>query len=151
MSGSPDRDAGELRLERTIQASAEDLFDAWTNAELLKRWWHAERDWETPSAEVDPRLGGLLRITMRNPADGTEYGGSGEYTILERPRRLAFTWTWDDDELARRQLVEVEFIEQDPETTLVVVTNRGLPREEMGDYREGWTASLENLEDALAG
>jgi uncharacterized protein YndB with AHSA1/START domain len=151
MSGSPDRDAGELRLERTIQASAEDLFDAWTNAELLKRWWHAERDWETPSAEVDPRLGGLLRITMRNPADGTEYGGSGEYTILERPRRLAFTWTWDDDELARRQLVEVEFIAQGPETTLIVVTNRGLPREQLGDYREGWTASLENLEDALAG
>jgi uncharacterized protein YndB with AHSA1/START domain len=87
---------------------------------------------------------------MRNPGDGTEYGGSGEFTIFERPRRLAFTWTWDDDELARRQLVEVEFIEQGPEKTLIVLTNRGLPKEEAGDYREGWTASLDNLEDALA-
>lgn len=150
MSESPDRNAGEVRLERTIRASAEELFDAWTDAELLKLWWHAERDWETPSAAVEGRLGGRVRITMRNPADGTEYGGSGEYTIFERPRRLAFTWTWDDDELARRQLVEVEFFEQAPGKTLVVVTNRGLPREEMGDYREGWTASLDNLEDALA-
>jgi uncharacterized protein YndB with AHSA1/START domain len=149
VSGSPD-DTLEVRLERTIRASAEELFDAWTNPELLKRWWHAERDWETPSAAVDPRPGGLLRITMRNPADGTEYGGSGEFTLLERPRRLAFTWTWDDDELARRQLVEVEFIERGTEETRVVVTNRGLPKEEAEDYREGWTASLENLADAMA-
>jgi uncharacterized protein YndB with AHSA1/START domain len=149
VSESPDRFEGELRLERTIRASAEELFDAWTNAELLKLWWHAERDWETPLAEVDPRVGGSLRIVMRNPADGTDYGGAGEFTVFERPRRLAFTWTWDDDEQRRRQLVEAEFIEQGPET-LVVMTHRGLPREEMGDYREGWTASLDNLEDALA-
>jgi uncharacterized protein YndB with AHSA1/START domain len=146
---SPDNE-GEVRLERTIQASAEELFDAWTNAELLKRWWHAERDWETPSAAVDPRPGGRVRILMRNPFDGTEYGGAGEFTILERPRRLAFTWTWDDDERARRQLIEVEFIEQGPEKTLLVVTHRGLPTKEARDYREGWTASLDNLEDALA-
>jgi uncharacterized protein YndB with AHSA1/START domain len=149
VSESPDRFEGELRLERTIRASAEELFDAWTNAELLKLWWHAERDWETPLAEVDPRVGGSLRIVMRNPADGTDYGGAGEFTVFERPRRLAFTWTWDDDEQRRRQLVEAEFIDQGPET-LVVMTHRGLPREEMGDYREGWTASLDNLEDALA-
>ena len=149
MSESPDGKEGELRLERTIRASAEELFDAWTNAELLKLWWHAARDWETPSAEVDPRVGGSLRITMRNPADRTEYAGSGEFTVFERPRRLVFTWTWDDDEQRRRQLIEVEFIEKGSET-LVVLTHRGLPREEMGDYREGWAASLDNLEDALA-
>jgi uncharacterized protein YndB with AHSA1/START domain len=150
VSESPDANEGEVRLERTIQASAEELFDAWTNVELLKRWWHAARDWETPSAEVDPRPGGRVRITMRNPADGTEFGGSGEYTIFERPRRLAFTWTWDDDEQRRRQLIEVEFIERGRET-VVVVTNRGLPKQDVGDYREGWAASLDNLQDALAG
>jgi uncharacterized protein YndB with AHSA1/START domain len=149
VSESPDGNEGEVRLERTIRASAEELFDAWSNEEILKRWWHAARDWETPSAEVDPRVGGRLRITMRNPADGTEYGGSGEFTVFERPRRLAFAWTWDDDEQQRRQLIEVEFIEKGPET-LVVVTHRGLPREEIGDYREGWAASLDNLEEALA-
>jgi uncharacterized protein YndB with AHSA1/START domain len=149
VSGLPDNE-GEVRLERTIQASAEELFDAWTNAELLKRWWHAERDWETPSATVDPRLGGRVQIMMRNPGDGTEYAGSGEFTLFERPRRLAFTWTWDDDELARRQLVEVEFIERGAEGTLVIVTNRGLPKDQTGDYLEGWSASLDNLEDAVA-
>jgi uncharacterized protein YndB with AHSA1/START domain len=150
VSESPGGSGGEVRLERLIRASAEELFDAWADEEILKRWWHAERDWETPSAEVDPRVGGRLRITMRNPADGTEYGGFGEFTVFERPRRLAFTWTWDDDEQQRRQLIEVEFIEKGPET-LIVITHRGLPREELGDYREGWTASLDNLEDALAG
>jgi uncharacterized protein YndB with AHSA1/START domain len=149
VSESTGDDKGEVRLERTIQASAEELFDAWTDAEILKLWWHAERDWETPFAAVDPRVGGRVRITMRNPADGTEYGGAGEYTIFERPRRLAFTWTWDDDEQRRLQLIEVDFIESSGET-LIVVTHRGLPKQEAGDYREGWTASLDNLEDALA-
>lgn len=148
MSESRDHNEGELRLERTIRASAEELFDAWSNAEVLKRWWHAARDWETPSAEVDPRVGGRLRITMRNPADGTEYGGFGMFTVFERPRRLAFTWTWDDDDQHRRQLIEVDFIDRGP-ATVVVLRHRGLPREEMGDYREGWAASLDNLEDAL--
>ena len=150
MSERPDPEATELRLERRIQASAEELFDAWTNAELFKRWWHAARNWETPFAKVDARVGGQVRITMRNPADGTEYGGWGEYTILERPSRLAFTWTWDDDEDRRRQLIEVELQRLGDDDTLVVLIHKGLPEEEEGDYRQGWGASLDNLEAALA-
>jgi uncharacterized protein YndB with AHSA1/START domain len=140
---------GEVRLERRIQASPEELFDAWTSVDVLKRWWHAARDWETPAADVDPRVGGRVRITMRNPNDGKEYGGAGAYTIFERPRRLAFTWTWDDDEQRRVQLIEVDFIPQEGGETVIVVTNRGLPTDDVGDYREGWTASLDNLEAAL--
>lgn len=149
MSNPPDRPEAELRIERRIKASPEELFDAWTSVEVLRRWWHAARNWETPFAEVDPRVGGRVRIMMRNPGDGTEYGGSGEYTIFDRPHRLAFTWTWDDDEQTRQQLIEVEFIAQGGET-LTVITHRGLPKEDEGDYRDGWTASLDNLEDALA-
>jgi uncharacterized protein YndB with AHSA1/START domain len=150
VSDEPDPYTTELRLERRIQASAEELYDAWTSAELFKRWWHAARNWETPFAEVEPRVGGRVRITMRNPADGREYGGSGEYTILDRPNRLAFTWTWDDDQNRRRQLIEVELLPQGDDDTLVVLTHKGLPEGETADYREGWDASFDNLEAALA-
>jgi uncharacterized protein YndB with AHSA1/START domain len=139
---------GALRLERTFRASAQRVFEAWTSEEVLRLWWHAEHDWETPHAEIDPRVGGVIRATMRNPHDGSEHGGGGVFTVLERPRRLAFTWTWTD--VADEQLIEVEFHEHEGETT-VILTNRGLRDADLDDHREGWQNSFDNLELALAG
>src|SRR3712207_9020712 len=56
------------------------------------------RSWETTEATVDLRVGGELRVVMRNPHEGAEYGGGGRYTEIDRPRRLAFTWIWDDND-----------------------------------------------------
>jgi uncharacterized protein YndB with AHSA1/START domain len=147
MSEPPDP-GYSLRIERTFDAPPHDVFDAWTSVEVLKRWWHAEHNWETPFAEVDLRVGGVIRVTMRNPDDGKEYGGGGEYTMIDRPRHLAFTWAWDGDDESRRQLIDVEFVEQG-ERTAVVLTNSGLPEPEVDDYRDGWSNSFDNLAVAL--
>jgi uncharacterized protein YndB with AHSA1/START domain len=136
-----------LRIERTFHASAERVFDAWISPEVLRRWWHAEHDWETPHAEVDPRVGGVIRAVMRNPRDGAEYGGQGVFTVLDRPFRLAYRWTWDSSD--GEQVVEVEFHEDGGATT-VVLTSRGLSELELEDHRDGWDASFDNLEAALA-
>ena len=64
---------------------------------MLRRWWHAERGWETPEAEVDLRVGGAVRVVMRDPEKDAEYGGGGLYTEIDPPSRLAFTWLWDDE------------------------------------------------------
>lgn len=138
----------ELRIERTFDAPAQAVFDAWTSVEVLKRWWHAEHDWDTPHAEIDLRVGGTIRVTMRDPATGAEYGGGGEFTEIRAPERLAFTWIWDAS-LDRRQLIEVDFAERDSATT-VVLTNRGLRDDEVEAHRDGWHNSLDNLERALA-
>jgi uncharacterized protein YndB with AHSA1/START domain len=42
-----------VRIERTFEAPAEAVFDAWTSPEVMRRWWHAGPEWETPEAEVD--------------------------------------------------------------------------------------------------
>ena len=89
-----------LRMERTYQAPAQAVFDAWTSEEVIRRWWHAEHDWETTEAEVDLRVGGTVRVVMRNPHEDIEYGGGGNYTEVEPPTRLAFTWIWDGDDHA---------------------------------------------------
>jgi uncharacterized protein YndB with AHSA1/START domain len=140
-----------LRLERTFSASAQAVFDAWTSREVLRRWWPAGSDWETPVAEVDARVGGTLRLVMRSP-DGEEFGGSGEYIEITPPKRLAFTWTWDGHEGHEgTQLIEVEFTEDAQGTTTVVLTNRGLSDEvSRRSHREGWQASFDNLERVLA-
>jgi uncharacterized protein YndB with AHSA1/START domain len=140
-----------LRLERTYNAPAQDVFDAWTSREVLRRWWPAGPDWETPVAEVDARVGGKLRLVMRSP-EGEEFGGSGEYVEVTPPSRLAFTWTWDGHEGHEgTQMIEVDFTEHADGTTTVVLTNRGL-EDEMAkrSHLEGWRASLDNLERVLA-
>jgi uncharacterized protein YndB with AHSA1/START domain len=136
-----------LRLERTYQAPAQAVFDAWTSEEVLRRWFHAEREWDTPEASVDLRVGGELRVVMRNPETGAEYGGGGRYTEIDPPYRLAFTWLWDDN--GTRTLIELDFEEADGATT-VRFKHSGLWDEEaVRSHTDGWTKCFINLEVAL--
>jgi uncharacterized protein YndB with AHSA1/START domain len=133
-----------LRMERTFRAPARAVFDAWTSEEVMRRWWHVEPSWETPVAEVDLRIGGAVRVVMRNPDDGAEYGGRGQYTEIDPPRRLAFTWIWDGT--TKRQLIELDFEEAEPGVTTVRFTHRDLWDEEaVRSHEEGWSGAFENL------
>ena len=139
-----------LRIERTFAAPAAVVFAAWTSAGMLRRWWPAGPDWDTTVADVDVRVGGLLRLVMRSP-DGAEFGGEGRYVEITPPTRLVFTWQWDAPELgAAAQLVEVSFTENPDSTTTVVLINRGLTESEKQSHLEGWQASFDNLDRALS-
>ena len=137
-----------LEIERTFDASAQEVFDAWTSEEVLRRWFHADPEWETPTAEIDLRVGGRVRLVMRDPKAREDYGATGEYTVVDPPHRLAFTWNWDDQD-SERQLIELEFAEHDGETT-VRMTSHGIATEERVDsHREGWGIAFDNLDRAL--
>ena len=137
-----------LRIERTFDAPAEKVFDAWTSEEVMRRWFHAQQAWETPVAEVDLRVGGAVRVVMRDTLEGNDIGGRGRYTEIDPPTRLAFTWTWDDDPV--ETLIELDFAEAEGVTT-VVLTHNALPTEEaIHSHEEGWSNCLDNLERALA-
>jgi uncharacterized protein YndB with AHSA1/START domain len=137
-----------VRIERTFEAPAADVFDAWTSPEVLRRWFHSGPDWSTPTAEVDLRVGGKVRVAMREP-DGTEHAMGGEYTEIDRPHRLAMTWTFDDWP-QKQQLVELDFTEHDGRTTVVLI-NSGIDTEEHRDEQDhGWQDCLDQLERALA-
>jgi uncharacterized protein YndB with AHSA1/START domain len=139
-----------LRIERTFDAPAERVFEAWTSEEVLRRWLHGMPDWETPTAEVDLRVGGSIRIVMRDPSDGSEAGATGEYRVVEPPRRLVFTWVWDDQP-DLPQLIELEFSERDGRTT-VLMTNSSIPTHERWESQQrGWNVCFDNLEVVLGG
>ena len=136
-----------LHIERTYQAPAEAVFEAWTSEEVLRRWWRVEHDWETTEAEADVRIGGAVRVVMRDPGKDAEYGGGGTYTEIEPPRRLAFTWTWDGD--TRQTLIEIDFIESDGATT-VSFTHSGLWDEQaVREHENGWSKILARLDLTL--
>jgi uncharacterized protein YndB with AHSA1/START domain len=141
-------DSKTLHIERTFHAPVEAVFDAWTSEEVLRRWWKAAHGWETTEAEVDLRVGGAVRVVMRDPDKDVEYGGGGNYTEVDPPSRLAFTWIWDGD--TTRTLVEIDFEERDGITT-VRFTHRDLWDEEaLRAHEDGWTKLFDNLERVLA-
>jgi uncharacterized protein YndB with AHSA1/START domain len=141
-------DGPPLRIERRFAADPERVYDAWTSIDALRRWWPAGPGWTTPVAELDVRVGGLLRLVMRD-TEGAEFGGEGSFLTLDRPHRLAFTWRWDDPALgAAPQVVEVTFTGNADGTTTVVLTNTGLTEAEAEEHRDGWELSFVNL-DAL--
>jgi uncharacterized protein YndB with AHSA1/START domain len=137
-----------LRIERTFNARMEEVFDAWTSQEVLHRWLHCGPDWETPTAEVDLRVGGRIRIVMRDP-DGDPHGAAGEYLLIDRPHRLVFTWTFDQHP-DNHQLIELEFSESDGVTTVVMI-NSGIATEGMeGSQRTGWRLCYDELSNELS-
>ncbi len=138
----------ELRIERTFAAAAEEVFDAWTSPEVMRRWLHPGADWSTPVAEVDLRVGGTVRIVMQRP-DGTQAGAHGEYTAIDRPRRLLMIWTFDVDP-ANQQLIELTFAESGGATTVLLI-NRDISTDERRDSQDtGWRGCLDQLERELA-
>jgi uncharacterized protein YndB with AHSA1/START domain len=144
-------DPSSIRIERIIKAPRQIVFEAWLSADVLRRWWPAGSDWETPVAEVEPRVGGRLRLVMRSP-EGEEFGGTGEYLEIQPPERLVFRWIWDGHaDHEGDQLVEVELNDRGDGTTEVVLTNTGLADDDARrSHEEGWHASFDNLERELS-
>ena len=140
--------AHTVEIERTFQAPAETVFDAWTSPEVMRRWWQAEHHWETSEAEVDLRVGGVVRVVMRDPDKDEEYGGGGHYIEIQRPTRLAFTWIWDGD--TQRTLIQIDFTEHDGATTVRFTHSGLLDEATVRSHEGGWGTVLDRLERMLA-
>jgi uncharacterized protein YndB with AHSA1/START domain len=136
-----------LNLERTFQAPPDAVFDAWTSEEVLRRWFYGRSDWEAPVAEVDLRVGGTVRVVMRDPETGAEHGGGGQYTEIDRPSRLAFTWSWDEDE--RETQIEVDFVEERGATRVLFTHSNLRDLESAREHEAGWTTCFDNLARVL--
>ena len=93
----------ELVLTRLIDAPRAKLFKAWTDPDLLKRWF-APLPWTTPRAELDVRPGGANLVVMRGP-DRNEFPNrgvaTGTSTVTQVPspgcERTATRWPSKSD------------------------------------------------------
>src|SRR5260370_1262309 len=79
-----------LIVRKTIRATAERLFAAWTISDQLKLWW-GPQGVKCIDAEVDLRRGGRYRIANQLP-DGKILWITGEFEVIEPPRKLVYTW-----------------------------------------------------------
>jgi len=91
-----DVDRGIILATVEIAATPDRVFEALTRAEDVMRWWGAEDSHRTTLWEADVRPGGKWRAGGRS-ADGQIYAVQGEFTEVDAPRKLAFTWRADWD------------------------------------------------------
>ncbi len=64
------------------------LFQAWTDAEHLQRWW-GPLGFTNTMHEFDLRVGGMWRFTMHGP-DGASYENECQFVEIAPPERLVF-------------------------------------------------------------
>ena len=135
-----------VTVEREIAAPAEELFDAWLDAESLSAWMKPGQIRET-RAETDPREGGEFRILMvRDETD--EILHTGTYRVIDRPHRLVFTWSSPNTDF-RDSIVTVTF-EPRASSTVVQVHQIGLPsKDAQAGHEEGWSDALRELERTM--
>jgi uncharacterized protein YndB with AHSA1/START domain len=130
-------------VRRTIAATAEDLFDAWLDPQAMSIWMRPGSIQST-TATVDARVGGRYEVVMRSATE--TYPHTGVYRVIDRPRRLVFTWLSRGTE-QKDSLVTVDFIVRG-EGTEVVVTHEQLPEGARLSHNDGWTSALYRLEEA---
>jgi uncharacterized protein YndB with AHSA1/START domain len=140
----------EIELTRVFDAPCELVFKAFTDPELIPRWW-GWRDSTTIVDKMDVRPGGLWRFVSRG-SDGVEYAFNGEYREVVPPERLVYTFEFEG--MPGHVLVEtLTFAEHDGKTTL---TDHSLfdSREERDGMLEtgmesGAAESMDRVEELL--
>jgi len=137
-----------LTMTRVIKAPPKSVFEAWTDPELLVKWW-GPGPITCPEAEVDLREGGAYRIANKEE-DGTITWISGEFTKVAPPDRLIYTWEVNILPDMPPTLVTVDF-NSHPEGTELVITHDRFPNAEIAEmHGEGWVGCLDKLDALLA-
>lgn len=78
-----------LSVSKTINATPHNVYRAWTEPELLKRWF-APRPFITSEAELDLCPGGSFKIIMRDPR-GKVFETPGVFLEVVPDKRIVFT------------------------------------------------------------
>lgn len=132
-----------LVARRTIRATPEHLFDAWTQPSHLKHWW-GPPGVDCIDAQVDLRIGGAYRIANRFP-DGRVVWITGQFEVIEPPSRLVYTWRLETQESAPER-VTVRFEERGELTEVIVLHERISDDAARRGHQQGWDGCLDGLE-----
>lgn len=140
----------QLVLTRIFNVPREKVYRAWTEPELLKKWF-APAPWTTSKAELDVRAGGASLVVMRSP-EGQEFPSRGIYLEVVENEKLVFTdafvKAWEPSEKAF-MVATITFEDHNGGTRYTArvqhwSTSDREAHEKMG-FHEGWGACADQL------
>ena len=161
------REASAFTLTRTFDAPRDRVWKAWTEPERLKHWW-GPKGFNTFSAKVDLKPGGIFHYGMRSP-DGQTMWGKFTYREIKAPERLVFIVSFSDESggVTRHPMAPtwpletlstITFAEHGGRTTITVEwmpenateAERKVFDESHESMRNGWTGTFDQLQEYLA-
>ncbi|MFN7982100.1 MAG: SRPBCC domain-containing protein [Vicinamibacterales bacterium] len=84
----------EIAITRAFSTSPQQLFDAFTKPELVRRWLLGPDGWTMPVCEIDLRVGGTYRYVWRKEG-APDMGISGRFLDIDAPRLIVNTELFD--------------------------------------------------------
>ena len=122
------RDAGKLTVKalgdreivivREFKAPRQLVFDAFTKAELVRRWLFGPEGWSFAVCEIDLRVGGAYRYVWRKESTGETMGMGGVFREITPPGRLVSTERFDDPWYPGEGVGTIELVEQRGKTLM---------------------------------
>lgn len=127
-----DADLATVVVERVIAAPPAQVYAAWVAPETLAGFLAPEPG--RAEVDIDPRVGGRMRVVMTFPDRITEIEGA--YLALDPPHRISFSWR----PLAAGfdSVVTVDFSPEGRGRTRMTITHTRLPAGWYDSYRRGW-------------
>ncbi len=144
-----------LAIERVLDAPRAAVWRCWTEPALLAEWF-CPKPWRVAEADLDPRPGGRMNVTMAGP-DGERMENTGAYLEVVEGHRLVFTDAFAEGFVPRPESFitsTVDLADHGEGGTRMVWSARHATEEtrdqhlEMG-FEAGWNAAANQLE-ALA-
>jgi uncharacterized protein YndB with AHSA1/START domain len=145
MNGPP---APAAVVRQRLPAPPEVVYEEWTDPGKLAQWM-CPRPARCLNVRADPRIGGTVAFDIEE--DGQRFQVSGHYLTLDRPHRLAFTWscsTWPDPGL--QSVVTVTIEADGREASIMTIRHTLLPPGLVPQHAAGWTLVASQLAAALA-
>ena len=153
--------SAELVITRIFDAPHELMWKAWTEPELLKRWW-GPKVFTAPVIRIDFHVGGKYLYCMRSP-DGQDFWSTGTYREIIPYKKIVVTDSFADEkgsivpasqygmtgDWPLELVVTLSFETQDGKTKFTL-QHAGIPAGEMRDMTKvGWNESFDKLADVL--
>jgi uncharacterized protein YndB with AHSA1/START domain len=138
-----------LVISRSFSAPRRLVFQAWSSAEHMKRWF-CPADYTVPEAEIDFRPGGVCAICMRSP-EGKDSWSRGTYIEVSPVDRLVFTIdVFVDGAKKFTAHTTVTFVDEGKGTRMTVRQSYEIHDEAflsaVRGAPEGWRTTLDKLE-----
>lgn len=137
----------ELRVTRSFDSPARLIFEAWTKADLMVRWWvPASFGIKIVSCEMDARTGGTYRFTFSHPDFAEPMAFFGRYIEVTRHSRIV----WTNEEGGDAGSVTTVTLEERGAKTLVTVSDVYPSKDALDDaIASGSTGAFPEQFDAL--
>ena len=135
-----------ITISRYFSAAPRDVWQAWTDPQLVKSWFGSDPKGTILDASLDVRPGGTFAVTFRN-FDDTQFTCTGTYQEIEKDQRLVFTWTWKERPEVS-ELVTLTF-QAEQNDTLMIFEQANIDAGTTHDYETGWNSTFDKLERTL--